>query len=203
MQCLCCCIPTFVINTHCYLKFCHLRQLSSLSVAKHRCVQCLSVSLSALQAVTLLSSASLCGSHSVQPLPNHFGLLFLLVAKGSLILPPAVSAEALVPQLEVTRVHCTVYQRYRVLNSGLREVTQRTSLWRRSPFAESYTHTASYQWLSSRWPRYDTDMADATDRILACPAPPVFVMRTVRRAISCSSTCMMYASRWGRQWQLR
>jgi len=32
-----------------------------------------SVSLS----VTRLKSASLCGGHSVQPLPNHFGLLLL------------------------------------------------------------------------------------------------------------------------------
>jgi len=44
----------------------------------------LSVSLS----VTRLNSASLCGGHLVQPLPNHFGLLFglLCVVWGQLTL---------------------------------------------------------------------------------------------------------------------
>jgi len=38
----------------------------------YRCALCLSVSLS----VRRLNSASLCGGHSVQPLPNHFDLLY-------------------------------------------------------------------------------------------------------------------------------
>jgi len=38
---------------------------------------CLSVSLSVCHAASLLS-ASLCGGHLVQPLPNHFGFLFCM-----------------------------------------------------------------------------------------------------------------------------